>query len=445
MIGVLMATAIKIANVEEGRTRLIDLITAAFMAKFGPAMRALQDAITRLAKQMEHLDQQRAAPAQLLLETPQWIPASKANHGRNQDEHVETKMRDWQRRHFWEAGLILFLIPFAAGASILTAQKNLMATGLPVFLDSPHLAWSMAALAPLSGFAVKTMIANIRNNRLRGLVTVLLYALTVVFVLLWVFLFAVHFSGLTPAPVTDGLFEEQTALNAGLATAFTMTTLVTEVLVMTVLASRLSAIADFYSPNPANVQAARDSFNGRGLTESQFREAWNIAGIVHSEIKTSGSFRDKLTDYAHAFARGERFDALRGEATLRDVYAGRYDQSMNQTREALIANEKALSTAAKNRALTAAENVAILIQEGPTRPFYQAYDASSVTLAQELNITQNAAKSLMKDAFQTTYGRDLYEHGKEIEEAYHKPVREAEIAAYKAEKLQNQSQSQSMG
>lgn len=249
MIGVLLATAIKIANIDEGRTRLIDLITAAFMAKFGPQMRALQDATVRLAKQLERLGRERAALAQLLLETLQWVPASKANHGRNEDEHVETKMRDWQRRHFWEAGLILFLIPFAAGASILTAQKNLMATGLPVFLDSPHLAWSMAALAPLSGFAVKTMIANIRSNRLRGLVTVLLYALTVVFVLLWVWLFAVHFSGLTPAPVTDGLFEEQTALDSGLATAFTMTTLITEVLVMTVLASRLSSIADFYSPN----------------------------------------------------------------------------------------------------------------------------------------------------------------------------------------------------
>lgn len=196
---------------------------------------------------------------------------------------------------------------------------------------------------------------------------------------------------------------------------------------------------------PANVQAARESFNGRGLTESQFREAWSIAGIIHSEIKTSGSFREKLTDYAHAFARGERFDALRGEASLRDVYSGRYDQSMNQTREALMAVEKALPEAATAKALTAAENVATLIQEGPTRPFYQAYDAASVTLAQDLGITQKGAKTLMNDAFQASQGRDLYEHGKEIEEAYHKPVREAEIAAYKAEKLQSQSQSQSMG
>lgn len=249
MIGVLMATATKIASIDEGRTRLIDLITAAFMAKFGPLMRALQDAIARLAKQLELLEQERAALVQLLSETPQWVPASKANHGRNADDHVETAMRDWQRLHVWEAGLILLLIPFAAGASILTAQKNLMGTGLPVFIEAPHLAWSMAALAPLSGFAIKTMGSHINSNRLRGLFTLVLNALTVVFVLIWIGLYAVQFSGLTPGPVTDGALDDQTLFEAGLAKGFTMATLITEVLVMTVLAHRLSAIADFYSPN----------------------------------------------------------------------------------------------------------------------------------------------------------------------------------------------------
>ena len=86
-----------------------------------------------------------------------------------------------------------------------------------------------------------------------------------------------------------------------------------------------------------------------------------------------------------------------------------------------------------------------MIQEGETRPFYQAYDAAAVTLAGELGITQSGAKALVKDVFQAHHGRDLYGAGKEIEAAYHRPVREAEIAQRKAEKLQTRTHSQTRG
>ncbi|WP_299587651.1 hypothetical protein [uncultured Tateyamaria sp.] len=189
-----------------------------------------------------------------------------------------------------------------------------------------------------------------------------------------------------------------------------------------------------------NVQAARDSFSGRGLTDAQFREAWAIAGILHNTIHHTGSFREKLTDYAHVLARSEKFDALRGEAAVRDVYQGRYGQTLNATREALQKAQEELPETVQQRVLAAAASVTSMIQEGETRPFYQAYDAAAVTLSQELGITQSGAKSLMRDAFQAEHGRDLYEVGKEIEEAYHKPVREAEIAARKVEQLQTRKQ-----
>ncbi|MEM9813360.1 MAG: hypothetical protein AAF160_21715 [Pseudomonadota bacterium] len=68
-----------------------------------------------------------------------------------------------------------------------------------------------------------------------------------------------------------------------------------------------------------------------------------------------------------------------------------------------------------------------------------------MSLAEELKITQTGAKALMKETYQAAHDRDLYEAGKELEEAYHRPVREAEIAERKAEKLQSRSRSQSMG
>lgn len=189
------------------------------------------------------------------------------------------------------------------------------------------------------------------------------------------------------------------------------------------------------------VQAARESFFGRTLTDSQFTEAWAIAGILRGEIERSGSFREPLTDYAHAYARNEKFDALRGEASIRDVYQGRYGESLNQTREALLEVEKALPKAAQARALAQAETVGELIQAAPTQPFYQAYDRAAVALSRELKITQLGAKALMKDAYQAQHGRDLYEVGKELEAAHHRPVREAQIAERKAEQLQARGQS----
>lgn len=193
------------------------------------------------------------------------------------------------------------------------------------------------------------------------------------------------------------------------------------------------------------IKAARTSFSGKTLTESQFQNAWAISGIVHTEIRKTGSFRDTLTDYSHAFARGEKFDALRGETIIRDVYQGRYALTMNQTREALMGREKdlLLDQNTQAHALQYAEKVPELIKEGPTQPFYKAYDQAAILLSRDLNITQSGAKALIKDAYQNAHERDLYEAGKEVEEAYHKPVREAEIAARKQDQLESRGQTQS--
>lgn len=183
----------------------------------------------------------------------------------------------------------------------------------------------------------------------------------------------------------------------------------------------------------ATLQAIRESFSGKTMTETQLHKAHAIAEIIHAEIQRSGSFRETLTDYAHAFARNERFDALRGETMIRDTYTAVQGQSMGQTCERLKAAEENLPETARTRALDCAETIGQLIQAAPTQPFYQVYDRAAVTLSVEFGITQNAAKTLMKESFEQHHGRDLYDHGKKIEETYHKPVREAEIAARKAE------------
>jgi len=59
-------------------------------------------------------------------------------------------------------------------------------------------------------------------------------------------------------------------------------------------------------------QESRQRYTGSRLTDSQFDAAWNITSIINREIHRTGSFREKLTDFAHVFARNEKFDAMRG-------------------------------------------------------------------------------------------------------------------------------------
>ena len=189
--------------------------------------------------------------------------------------------------------------------------------------------------------------------------------------------------------------------------------------------------------------AARETFSGKSMTETQLVQADAIATILHAEIHRSGSFRESLTDYAHAFARNQKFDALKAEAMIRDAYSARHGQTLNQTRETLLAAAENLPVTVQTRVLAAAESIGPLISEGQTRPFYQAYDIAAVALASDLGVTQSKAKTLMRDAFKAQDGRDLYDAGKELEEVYHRPARQAEIANRKAEQTQSRSQSQS--
>ncbi len=174
---------------------------------------------------------------------------------------------------------------------------------------------------------------------------------------------------------------------------------------------------------------ARHSFTGKSLTESQFAESWALAGVMARNIRSSGSFHEKLTDYAHAFARSERFDAVKGETIIRDIFKARFGVTMNQMREGFQQREAEVQGSAREQALVHARSIETLISEGETMPFYRAYDQASAKFAESLGITQATAKTLMKAAYREVEGRELYETGKALEDKHHRPKVEAEQAA----------------
>lgn len=180
--------------------------------------------------------------------------------------------------------------------------------------------------------------------------------------------------------------------------------------------------------SPERLKEARNSPTGQTLTASQFDEGSAIAGIIDREIHKSGSFRDKLTDFAHAYARSQKFDALRGELIVRDLYTVLYGQTMNETREALMEREAVLRDTGHEQALQYARSIGPRIAEGETMPFYRAYDETAVMMAKQHSITEAGAKELMKEAYRQAEGRELYDDCKELEERHHTPKREARTA-----------------
>lgn len=183
----------------------------------------------------------------------------------------------------------------------------------------------------------------------------------------------------------------------------------------------------YFDPKETDrVVQARDSFAGRLLTDTQFNEAMAITGIIESEIKKSGTFREKLGDYAHAFARTEKFDAMKAESTLRDLFKARTGQSMNEMREHLMEREKNLGDVDPEVVKDVTRAIGPMIKEGNKMTFHRAYDVQAAKLADELGITNTGAKKLMTETFRQEAGSELYDWGKGLEEKYYRPQIEAE-------------------
>ncbi|MEL7174139.1 MAG: hypothetical protein AAFN05_14385 [Pseudomonadota bacterium] len=171
--------------------------------------------------------------------------------------------------------------------------------------------------------------------------------------------------------------------------------------------------------------AARNSAVGRTLTEAQFAEAWAIAGIMDDTIRATGTFRDKLTDMAHAYSRTQKFDTMKGEIILRGLYEARFGRSLNDYREQLKEREDGIDGSYAQTELEAARKVVSMIDGDDATPFYLAHDRQSARLADTLDITQAAAKRRMAEAYRSAEGRELYEDGKAAEVRSYKPEERA--------------------
>ncbi|MCA8883378.1 MAG: hypothetical protein KDA50_06480 [Rhodobacteraceae bacterium] len=249
MLEVVISTALRITDAERARARLNDLVTSAFGAKYGAKMRQLETLLDHTRKEHAQTEAELGHLRKLQADTPEWVPASRENHARSADEHVETPVWRWQFRHQVSALTIFLLMIVALGASALTAHANLVGTGLPVFLENPLLPWSMAMLAPMSALAIKAMAAHIRREGAKSLFNLAVMIAAGLSIAAWGTLFAMNYHGLSASTALGGLFDEPSFWDEVRDTGFVAATLSTEILVGAVLALNLGKIAANYAPD----------------------------------------------------------------------------------------------------------------------------------------------------------------------------------------------------
>jgi hypothetical protein len=174
------------------------------------------------------------------------------------------------------------------------------------------------------------------------------------------------------------------------------------------------------------VANARESFSGRLLTDRQFEEALALTHILEREIQRSGAFKDKLGDYAYAFARSERFDAVKAESVLRDLFKERTGQTMNQMREGYVEVQEKLTEDQRRVGYDFAAAVGDLMENGAKMSFGRAVAHQSQQMAAELGITDAAARSIMAEEFEAVEQQSLWDWGKQLDQDIYRPQIEAE-------------------
>ncbi|GAA6207893.1 hypothetical protein NBRC116601_11860 [Cognatishimia sp. WU-CL00825] len=185
-------------------------------------------------------------------------------------------------------------------------------------------------------------------------------------------------------------------------------------------------------------QAARQSFTGSRVSESQFEMAQNLGSVIHAGIWKDGDFFERLKKYSEAFADTQKFDEKRAEIIIRDVYTAYHGHSMNALREELRNNRAALQEAGEDVAQPHVQAVKHHIKDGKTMSYGAALDTQAVAMSRRFRITENTAMSMMHESNERETGRSLSEIGKELENQYHRPVRDAERAARQTTRSQIQ-------
>lgn len=185
---------------------------------------------------------------------------------------------------------------------------------------------------------------------------------------------------------------------------------------------------NIYEPQEFGAVAqCRESFNALHLTDPQFEEFVSICMIIKREIHKSGSFIEKLENFAFAVSKSEKYISVsKAETTIRDLFKELFGVTMNQVREELANNLEELTEDQRSLAYDFAKAALTMVEEGTKMPFHRAFAHQASIFATEVSITDYAAKTLMSEQFEAQEQREFYEFGKQVEDKFYRPQIQAE-------------------
>ena len=244
-----VTTAIQIKDDELAKSYLVKSVTSAFNSAFKGRLTWLDYKIKAKETNEKKAEENLESVSDEKDKTDERIPSSRANRDKEDADRVQTYFPDWQHRHKVEYVLLIILIALAVLASFTTAYTNLVGTKIKVFMDYPMLAVSMAMLAPLSAFAIKSIYGFLSNGWPKKTYTFSLVTAMLVSEGLWILLYADSYHGLSPSVSGGGIFEDATLWEQVRDTTFIVVSLTTEILIGAVFAVRYAIIELIYSPD----------------------------------------------------------------------------------------------------------------------------------------------------------------------------------------------------
>lgn len=155
----------------------------------------------------------------------------------------ERPFRDWVLRDRIECLVLTAALVIALGASLITTQANLMASGLPIFLEQLWLSWVMGLMPAMGAIALKVVVLKPTQNAARYVLTLGLFSATVLTLLLWVLLFALQYHGVS------GSFDPFAESSGTQEIALVAVQVLAEMLIGATLALRVTEILRRYAPD----------------------------------------------------------------------------------------------------------------------------------------------------------------------------------------------------
>lgn len=268
-----------------------DYCAAMYRMTNGEEISRLQSEIPDDEQRGKQLKKEIAAQEQQISKTNRMIRVQDKLASEIPDKH-DRDVRKWLDILLGAVCLIAAVIVLGMASS--NVFSIIMASGTPVFLEQPELAWMLSGLMPLGAFALEFFKRHLNSDHAKKIYTMLIFALAAILLVSWVVLFALVFG----SPGDTGFDIDDLMKPSGdnhLAKAFTMVQLLAELFVGAAL---FTSAGDLFSKHsPTRLMANPDYVEATQLLAKMKKEYAPIADILNTKKARLEMLEQGLTLY----------------------------------------------------------------------------------------------------------------------------------------------------